>query len=760
MSRFHVTLFSLLLVTTTYGWGQLDTLRNYRVRGGVAYYSDPAIAVQAARFDLGIPATLRAVTVHFGGNSREGSAFIHIYGAEGGMAAPMVEEDLVSPRRVKKTRGGPESFRIAFDRPIEVGGSQFFVAVDHLSPGMVLLSDRQAKPPVCVANGEAYTNQLIRNRDNTWRWGKYGYRIDVEVEYTTAKPRATFADVSADAGLADTPIVNHSLAWADYNDDGYLDLLAGGHLFRNSGSSGFTDVTAKAGLTGVPLLNCFIDIDNDGRQDILFLGAFSGTPENRAFLNAGDGTFRQQSVDIPPLTNPTSFSIADANADGLPDIFVGQSATNGVDTTSLGMLLINEGSLRFRIDSLGGAMLDDRHRQSNGSQWVDYNNDGWIDLYVGTVGSAQGDIWLNDGQGGFHLIRVAPRLLDVAHTPTVAGGSWADYDNDGDADLLLPRQAHPREVGQSAEGQMSAILMNQGELPHASEFGSGGEVSLGFVRQQAGGAWGDFNNDGKLDLLLATDCSCSFVDLFSQSETGTFEKVTYENGLFRTAFGPDAIWVDYDNDGRLDICAIRDARLHLFQNQGSFAGANFVEIELDGSRYQMPNIGSRVTVYAGGKRYMREVTSGRGLLMQDPDRLHFGIGSATSVDSVTVAWRPGSTPVAYHTVAVNTLTTLEPGRPDATQPRRTLPLAVFPNPFSSELQFQYELIGRGSVRIEIYSPDGQLVSVPVSEVVEAGRHVAVWRAIDAQGRRLSQGAYVYRFITSEGEVVGKAILQN
>src|SRR5690606_29183072 len=103
-----------------------------------------------------------------------------------------------------------------------------------------------------------------------------------------------------------------------------------------------------------------------------------------------------------------------------------------------------------------------------------------------------------------------------------------------------------------------------------------------FEARHTGGAWGDVNNDGLSDFIITTSCGCRYVDLYIQQPGGRFELQTFEYGLRRVAAGDDAVWVDFDNDGRLDLATISDGRLKIFRNMFP-TGDNYVELDIEGS---------------------------------------------------------------------------------------------------------------------------------------------------------------------------------
>ncbi|MEP7219232.1 MAG: ASPIC/UnbV domain-containing protein [Bacteroidota bacterium] len=285
-------------------------------------------------------------------------------------------------------------------------------------------------------------------------------------------------------------------------------------------------------------------------------------------------------------------------------------------------------------------------------------------------------------------------------------------------------------------------------------------IADGFERRwkRSGGVWGDLNNDGLLDFLVASSCRCSYADLFVRAAGGEFENKTFEYGLYRLTADGDATLADFNNDGRLDLAIIQDGHLRVFRNQMPDDGNHYAELDLHDVGGNRGAIGAYVTVYAGGHHYVAEVGCGRGLGMQDPLRLHFGIGPATHIDSVLVRWPGSAYAESFTNLDADRIHVLKSGRSLVSPAVPTLRLTASPNPFTDRIRFTYHIVDKGHVRLEIYSPAGTLVQVLLDEEQNMGDHAVTWEARDVDGHPMPQGAYLYRLVAIEGEVTGKAIL--
>ncbi len=258
----------------------------------------------------------------------------------------------------------------------------------------------------------------------------------------------TFTDLGA--GLPG--VEGSSVAWGDYDNDGDLDILltgyssaAGGEIskiYRNNGNSTFTDI--NAGLPGVEVGSvAWCDYNNDGYPDILLTGYSStaGGPISRIYRNNGNGTFTNVGAGLPGVYYG-SVAWGDYNNDGYPDILL-TGYSNGGPISSI---YRNNGNGTFTDLNAGLPGVE-----AGSVAWGDYNNDGYLDILLTGYSSTFGDIsriYRNNGNGTFTDLNAG--LPGVEESSAV----WGDYDNDGYLDILL--------TGYSGSGPISKIYRNNG----------------------------------------------------------------------------------------------------------------------------------------------------------------------------------------------------------------------------------------------------------------------------------------------------------
>jgi predicted nucleotidyltransferase len=336
-----------------------------------------------------------------------------------------------------------------------------------------------------------------------------------------------------DAGAALTAVQDSSVASGDYDNDGDLDiLLTGRHsgfntlsrVYRNDGGV-FTDT--GAGLSGVyDGSAAWGDYDNDGDLDILLTGNSNGIIVSRLYRNDGASGFTNTGAALTGVWN-SSVAWGDYDNDGDLDILLtGQVSGGG----SVSKVYRNDGGGVF-TDS--GASLT--AVSLSAVAWGDYDNDGDLDaLVTGDSGgyTPSATLYRNDGGGSFSDSGAG---LTGVYYGSVA---WGDYDNDGDPDILI--------TGSGPLGRTSTLFRN--DTP--SGFTDSGVVLTGVNASSV--AWGDYDNDGDLDILLTgnEDATTARSIVYGNDGAGSFADTG--EVLTGVAYG-GAAWGDYDNDGDLDI---------------------------------------------------------------------------------------------------------------------------------------------------------------------------------------------------------------
>ena len=367
--------------------------------------------------------------------------------------------------------------------------------------------------------------------------------------------------------------------FADYDNDGWLDLFAigtdgKGHLFHNRGNGSFEDVSNKAAIGDVRGARkaVFVDLDHDGDLDLLLVGPGALT----LYRNNLDGTFTDATAGFGLAGNSdvTDVGFADFDGDGRTEVVI----TNGSGNPRV---FHNAGAQRFTdVTTTSGLAVP----QGAGALAVgDYNNDGWLDLFIGGRRGSEGTLWLNKGDGTFSRDSRSSSVLRGAGPMNVEAATFLDFDNDGWLDLV---------IGGKPTGSQAAPAL--------------------FLFRN--------NGDGK------------FLDR-SSSLPGSVRAA----GALATAAS------DVDDDGDLDLWLIDgNGAPRLLRNDGGNANLA-VNVELKALRTgsgknNALGIGSRLNLRAGNI-YQTRVATGRVT--------HFGLGPHLKADVLRIEWPNGVPQTIY-----------------------------------------------------------------------------------------------------------------
>jgi len=458
-----------------------------------------------------------------------------------------------------------------------------------------------------------------------------------------------FTNVTVAAGLAasGTPFGNPS--WGDFDGDGYLDLWVDNHynsrpyFYKNDGNGTFTDVFTSTGLDGKgdEHGNGLCDFNNDGNLDLhITIGARGGTllgmKSDRTDMNLGSFSF----VDVADEagTDDTwgqgrSVAWGDYDRDGHADLLLGNLKTDLV-------LYRNNGDGTFTNVSVAAGLGS---LQYNEADFADYNNDGYPDIYMSDVeekGANTDRLFRNNGDGTFSDVTGEAGIQPLTQGRSLA---WGDYNNDGYLDLFISR-------GPEVPSKQT-LYQNNGNGTFTDVTDAAG---LGALSNNRAAGWGDFDNDGYLDLYVVNSGTDPVGKgpnyLYRNNRNGTFTDVASRTGVQAMAVsrGRGASWGDYDNDGFLDLftnngednTAFPKGPQFLYHNGGS--SYHWLKIKLIGTVSNRDGLGAKVTITTGRQIQYRENNGSMGhYLSQQSTPLHFGLGKSTVVNAIVITWPSG-----------------------------------------------------------------------------------------------------------------------
>ncbi len=431
------------------------------------------------------------------------------------------------------------------------------------------------------------------------------------------KGDGTFEDVTEKAGLAGVGY-GMGVAVGDYDNDGFEDLYVtaygGNRLYHNNGDGTFTDVTEKSGTggSGWSTSAAWVDLDNDGKLDLVVLRyvewdfndiwcgehkegfrAYCHPDTFKAiaplvFHNDGNGKFTEIGAKVG-LNLPgkgLGIAIADYDRDGHIDLFVANDSMPE-------FLYHNKGNGTFEEKGLFSQVAvdeDGRTFAGMGTDFADFDNDGWPDIVVSDLANQMYAIFKNNGDGSFTYTTKSSGIGRMTMLHSGWGLRALDYDNDGWKDLLIA-QGH----------DLDTIELTNPQLHY------------------------------KEPLLLARNTGHGFVDV-SATGGAVFHEAWAGRGL---AIG------DLNNDGRMDaVVATNDGTAHVLRNETA-NGNHWILLKLVGHKSNRDGIGALVKVVTAQGTQTGTVTTASSYLSASDKRLHFGLGKEATILTLEVRWPSG-----------------------------------------------------------------------------------------------------------------------
>ena len=515
----------------------------------------------------------------------------------------------------------------------------------------------------------------------------------------TSFGQTSFTDITAEAGIEHQFHVfegtfGGGATVIDINNDGFEDLFltsgtATDALYLNNGDGSFTNIYETSGLN---ISKNFVtqgavsaDVNRDGFKD-LFITTINTTDgkntipraKNLFFLNNGDLTFRDATTAyrLDELNSfSTGASFGDVNADGYPDLYIGNyflefEGTLGIlkdativsaHQTAKGYLLINKRGEYFENEYEDYNL---NHRGFGfGALFTDFDNDADQDLLVNhDFGYKAVPNFLYENQFPGSSFKDISETVEMDLKENAMGSAVGDYNNDGLLDYYVTNI------------KFNLLMHNNGKgkafTDRAKELGT-----YNFAISW-GANFADFDNDTDLDLYVANgdlNPNCTPMgNFYFENNNYSFTDESRATGVNDYGVGRGSVVFDIENDGDLDVLVVnqkpvRDypiaSTTRLFRNDTDTG--NWLKVALQGTNAEKNGIGSRIAVVVGATKMIREIDGGGSShLSQNSTIAHFGLGSAKKVDSVVITWLGGKTQLLLDQNANQLLTITEiPDKP-------------------------------------------------------------------------------------------------
>lgn len=400
-------------------------------------------------------------------------------------------------------------------------------------------------------------------------------------------------------------------------------------------------------------INIF-DFNNDGKLDMYITRSTESSYGDLLLINQGGWNFTKTVV-APTLGYNVSFrasSIADYDTDGFADIYISQSDASA---NALRNILLKNSSGSSLTEIKTGSFVTDTN-ESREISFADYDNDNDLDCFVTTTTIGQYNKLYKNTNGIF--APVTGLIFDTEVIRNSRTTSWGDIDNDGDLDLYLGSSYNTVSTPTAIANGTDRLYRNNGN-------GTFTRITSSVVEETGtatfGSAFGDIDNDGDLDLIVTNTGANS---IFLNDGSGTFTKYSGSEMINHPNISETGVsMADFDNDGFLDIYPSKNTTSTdvvilpnlLYRNTNTAsASKNWIEIKLTGSTSNKAAIGARVKVVTNSpsRNQIREISARTGYGSQNSLIQHFGLGTATVANQIVVTW-PSGVIQTLNNVAVN-----------------------------------------------------------------------------------------------------------
>ena len=510
----------------------------------------------------------------------------------------------------------------------------------------------------------------------------------------------TFVNVTSQMGIGGQSGLGHAVGWGDIDGDldpdlGMSNQEGDGFWFYQNNLTGFGNITSSAGLSGLGGNKIIIaELTGDEFNDLL-LRTRSGT--QYLFESNGDGTFNNITSQAG-IGNEAIYNIADFDNDGLTDLL--DIHGNNIS------VVYNNGNKTFSSPQVIAPLPD-----FMGIAVLDYNNDNLMDIYYTTYGDNPNTLLKNNGDGTFTDVTTQ---AGVSYLTGAHGVDVGDFNNDGFVDIYLGSysSASCKLFQNNGDGTFSDVSVSSGTTGHNDT------RTVTFV---------DYNNDGWLDIFS------SHHDFYSYSNTmlknngdGTFTNTAVSLGLSGEWIGDyfGVGWADYDMDGSMDLFAAGHIdKYRLYKNNN--CPGNWLEVDLKGIWSNPNGIGSRSEAWVNGQKISRFMLPDGGQHDGSQLRLHFGLDTISTVDSLVTYW-PSGVVNRYYFVPVNQVITISEDEQTSLAVNPTYDLTIYPVPANHFLTVKIAGLPETKSKVDIFSSGGILMKTKLVNNENATIDVSTW----------------------------------
>jgi ASPIC and UnbV/Secretion system C-terminal sorting domain/FG-GAP-like repeat len=554
-----------------------------------------------------------------------------------------------------------------------------------------------------------------------------------------------FADEAANIGFTEhcgSVSLGNGLSFVDYDGDGYDDItLTSGdgvplRFYKNFQGVFIEEILISPVITYQTKAVNWIDYDNDGDKDLYVTSNVAG---NRLFQKTDTGFIDVTVAAGLPFVNINTYgaSWGDVNNDGCLDVYISNRIAGSTIITNYLYRSNCDGTFTNATDLIG---LSNTPALTFCSGFLDFNNDGWQDIYVANDKFFPNYLYKNNGDGTYTDVSNSSGTDIIVDAMSV---TVDDFNSDGYLDIYVTNT--PDEISTPSEGNV--LLKNNGDETFTNISVSAGTLFESF-------AWGstffDAENDGDLDLYVSSSYDGSFngyasAAFYENQGNETFTEPSSVGFLNDTKMSYSNATGDLNNDGKSDIIVLNsnDEPPFIWNNQ-TVTSNNYLSITLEGTQSNKDGVGSLIEILVDGNKQYRYIMCGEGYIAQNSFKEIFGVGTATIIDYIKVKWLSGVEDMLYDVPVNQNINIVEASTLSINDFASENDIKVYPNPVKDVIKLNSPMVIN---RIDLYNSLGELLKSSIQNLED----------VELNLKDLSAGLYFIKIYFEHGSKIKKFI---
>ena len=701
---------------------------NQKAEKGIRYYNDDNIEMYGQRIMTRGKLKLKQIKLQLYSSKANSHCRLRLFGNEGGGMHPENERDIIKPIEIIKDSIGVSAIYVRINEEAIIDYGQYFICIDSISEGMNWVSNEIEYKPSCESESGDYYKQVLKIRNGKWLNGKYSFRYKCEYDTIKNDPTNYFKRIELEEIEPNDTIRNGTLNIIDYNNDKENDIIVDNKLYRNLGNLTFQEIPQISKLNKSSQLTISYDINNDGKNEILFIGEIDSVKNIlsiKEYLCTGDEIKYLKNYEIEGLEESKDFIVVDINNDGYKDIILIQSDSSKEKY----ILLKNENGSLVKSTEFYKKYVEN-NEQTSSIFIVDINGDNLQDILL-TSNSQEIRVLKNEGDYVFNQIRGKDINLEID------GTKLRNIINKENGYIVLT------EIKETENLPELAYIINKISSNNENIFSR-----YNIEDKETEVKIADINNDGLADIIMTSSDRCHKSHLFLGQSDKSYKYIGYNSGVYYNNFPQGFLVADMNSDGQLDLISYEEGRVVIYKNSYETCQTKNNYLIVNDATNQL----SYLTIKSEGLEYKYSQTVQRSSKMLYNGPIIVGIGSVKYIDTVEVGFNNGY----QNSYLYPSSNEINIEKIDKTVAASGLRVEMYPNPFKQGIEIIVSLNKGEEISLKILNIDGQ-ERYRTKIIGEKGENTIKWDGHDSSGNLIENGVYIIEVQNGESKYINKLI---